>query len=199
VRIHKSVIDRLERQIDNYTPKQIPDEFAVAESELDSDGRGKIEYHMDPGSMPGWKDLRKTANRNITHRKRVYAFFLIAVLFIVGVAIKFWIHPPPPSGRSGLFGHIADFLNYILPKMFDGLIEVSVVQRPFYFLGFLALATVFLVFRKKMVLNRIQTAATGLRLIILKTEKSEPLARTAEGEGGSRSIGGGGTGDGNDW
>jgi len=55
--------------------------------------------------------------------------------------------------------------------MFDGLIEFSVVQRPFYFLGFLVLAAVFLVFRKKMVLNRIQTAATGLRDIILKNCK----------------------------
>jgi uncharacterized protein (DUF2235 family) len=199
VRIHNSVIGRLERQIDNYTPKQIPDEFAVVETELDSDGKGKIEYHMNPGSMPGWKELRKTANRNITHRKRVYAVFLIAVLFIVGVAIKFWIHPPPPSGRSGLLGHIADFLNYILPKMFDGLIEFSVVQRPFYFLGFLAFAAVFLVFRKKMVFNRIQTAATGLRRIILKTDKSEPVARMSGGEGASKSIGPGGTGDGDDW
>lgn len=172
LRIHDSVIGRLERQIDNYTPKQMPDEFAVVGTGLDADDKGKIEYHMNPGTMPGWEELRNTANRNITHRKRVYSVFLVAMLFIVGMAIKFWIHPPQPSGRSGFSGHIADFLNYILPKMFDGLIEFSVVQRPFYFLGFLVIAAVFLVVRKTMVLNRIQTAATGLRDIILKTAKS---------------------------
>ena len=55
-----------------------------------------------------------------------------------------------PQGREGYLGLLADFLDYISPDMFDGLIEVAIVQKPYSFVAAVSLLLIYYFVRRGM-------------------------------------------------
>ena len=66
------------------------------------------------------------------------------------------------SDCSGISGFIADKLNYILPDFFKGLIELTVVQKPYYFIAAISIVALILYLRKSL-LDKILDARELLR------------------------------------
>lgn len=161
IKIHQSVMERLNHRTANYTPGQIPASFDVVDSEIPAN----VEHH-NPGSTSGWDVTRKRIDKLVSYRKKLYSALLTFVLTVVGSAIYYWIKPPVETGREGFWGDVADILDYFSPDMFDGLIEVAVVQRPYLLITAFILVIVYYFVRRGLY-NRTVDAAETLRHYII--------------------------------
>lgn len=147
IKIHNSVLERMEHRTANYTPGQLPGVFEVVSNTPDSTVILEPEKVKVEG-IPDWRDIRKTIKFWVKWRKWLYGIMLETTLAIVGFAVFFWLYPPNQRGGHGLFAHIADILNYVLPDLFSGLIEIAVIQKPYWFIGFLLYGLSHMIFRR---------------------------------------------------
>lgn len=161
IKLHRSVIERLNHRTANYTPGQIPGSFDVVDSEIPAN----VEHH-NPGSASGWDETRKRIEKLVLARKRLYSGFLAFVLGVVGSAIYFWIKPPIETGREGFWGDVADMLDYFSPDMFDGLIEVAIVQKPYIFLIVIILVIIYSFVRRSLYSKTVEAGETLRHYII---------------------------------
>lgn len=161
IQIHHSVIERLNRRTANYTPGHIPASFDVVDNEIPAN----VEHH-NPGSASGWDATRKLIDKLVSYRKRMYGVLLAFVLAVVGYAIYLWVKPPLETGREGFRGDVADILDYFSPDLFDGLIEVAIVQKPYLFITAIILVIIYLFVRRSLY-NRTVTACETLRHYII--------------------------------
>lgn len=129
VKIHESVIRRINLRTANYAPTSLPEKFEVVDNQGKSNPSPDV--HGDH-----WKLFRKGINSYIGLRKWLYGISLELTLGVVGIAGYFWIYPPTSVSEdkipTGLKKHVVDILEYISPKYFDELINVAVVQHPLY-------------------------------------------------------------------
>ncbi|KAA3662921.1 MAG: DUF2235 domain-containing protein [Calditrichaeota bacterium] len=131
VRIHTSVLHRLKRQTGNYAPGNLPDNFTIV-GDIEGENGRPLEF----SKSAEWRKNKKSANRWIVLRKWLYGISLETILFVLGTAVYFWVKPPAiPSEQSKnwLMQQISDVLEYVLPKMFDGIISFAVILHPHYF------------------------------------------------------------------
>ncbi len=148
IKVHQSVIERMDRKTANYAPALLPTEFHV----VDNSG-----FVQRTTSEEG-KDERKAVNQKIKNwvlsRKWLYGIFLETTIVIFGFAIYFWNNPPLeylqskcltcrhyglPCEDNSLYdrfmGFVADTMNYFMPDFLNGLITKVVIQDSYYFWG----------------------------------------------------------------
>ena len=144
IQLHQSVIERLNERTDNYAPGQIPAKFDLVASQP---GVAPVVRH--PGCDPKWTKVRATIERWILWRKRLYGVMLTFSLAMVAAAYSLWVNPPLPKPEHvGLWGDLADILDYILPDFFAGLIDLAVVQKPYLFVSASAFVILYLFIRR---------------------------------------------------
>lgn len=165
IRIHRSVIERINHRTANYAPGQIPARFEVVESDPKVKPVGR-----NPGKHPDWDGIRKTIDKWVLRRKGLYAFMLTFVVTIFVSAYRLWACPPKPEKREGLSGHLADVLDYILPDYFAGLIEFTVVQNTWWFIGAVVLVIVYMYIRGKFRQYTVQACERLRHLIITEAD-----------------------------
>ncbi len=135
IKIHGSVFDRMGRRTGNYAPGHLPSTFSVV-SENKPAKTITIQNQK-------WEELGKQLQTWTSLRSYLYGAFLDLFLALVGIALWLWISLPKgsPSGTApagwgmGILIHIADVLKYFLPKMFENLINLAVVEQPLYLGG----------------------------------------------------------------
>jgi hypothetical protein len=164
IKIHKSVIGRMQRKTANYAPTHLPGTFTVVSTSI-----GQPMIALNPQSQTGWDNKRIEIHKNILKRQLLYILLLIASFYILFKTISHWIYPPQQWGSSGFFGYVADVLTYILPGLFSGLIEVAVRQAPlYYFLGAIVLTLAIWWYRQSR-RERIVEAAVELREMVVRS------------------------------
>ncbi|MCK5001816.1 MAG: DUF2235 domain-containing protein [Gammaproteobacteria bacterium] len=174
IKIHHSVIDRIKHRTANYAPGHIPASFDVVDDAIPAKS-----VHHNPGSSSAWLNIKRTIDKWVLWRKRLYNLFFVTVLGIFFSALYLWFTPPEEWGREGVWGSFANFLDYISPDMFDGLIEVAIVQKPYLFLTTMALLFIYYVIRT-IWYRRTLKACEQLRHKII----GEKLTNTNKAEGG---------------
>jgi uncharacterized protein (DUF2235 family) len=177
IKIHESVIDRMERRTSNYAPENLPLDFDV----VDTSGAVK-----KTTSKINEKE-RKASIRKISwwvlFRKWLYGLFLESTLAIA-FFVWYWKDTSPQSGdgQAGIFAWllerlmslIAFIMNYVLPDFVSGLITVAVVQHPVYFWG---VVLVFVIYGVLRWFFRFKTVEASERLrgqILESLQKQEP-------------------------
>jgi len=127
VKIHESVMHRMTLRTANYAPKLLPDKFEVV------DDKG-VSTESPDIHLSHWQLFRRAISGWILFRKWQYGILLELTVVVVAAAYYFWLCPPVsnPDKRQGIIDHAADILEYFTPQFFDGLIEVAVVQQPYY-------------------------------------------------------------------
>lgn len=125
IKIHRSVIDRLEQRTANYTPGHLPDNFDVVDDDLPANT-----ILCNPASNSGWNAARKLIKRLTYFRKLMYGFMLTGVLAIFGGAVYLWNVRPAKDSNEEFEDELAYILDYLTPDMFDGLIEAAVIKHP---------------------------------------------------------------------
>ncbi len=164
VQIHKSVIERLQRRTANYAPGQLPGKFVIVDS-----ADGNTGNMVEAENAPNWKKFNNTIRNWVLCRKWLYGITLELLLGIVISALWFWNKPPQGVANDEsvwIFGHIADFFKYILPKIFDGLIDYAIIYNPAYFCAFIV-AVVVLLALKSWFQRKNTEAAEKMRELIL--------------------------------
>ena len=132
IKIHDSVFARMRRRTGNYAPGHLPSTFSVVSENKPAK---TIIMHN-----PKWETLGLQLQTWTTWRSYLYGAFLDLFLALLGIALWLWISPPKISvvatGQSGwgmgILNHVADVLKYFLPKMFENLINLAVVEQPLY-------------------------------------------------------------------
>lgn len=157
INIHSSVIERLNNRTANYVPGHIPDSFNVVDSEIPANAK-----HYDFTQSSTWNAARKQIDKLVKWRKRMYGGMLISVLSVFGATIYFWNNPGVGIKREGSWGEFAEILDYFSPDMFDGLIDLVIVQNSFIFKVAIALV-IFYYFVKRYLLRKTIEACESLR------------------------------------
>lgn len=161
IKIHCSVIDRINHRTANYTPGYIPASFDVVDSEIPS----KV-VRRNPGMSPNWKNTRQLINRFVLYRKRMYGVMLASLFTILGFAIYFKNSLPETPEREGFWGGLANFFDYFLPDFFDGLINVAIVQKPYLFISAVFLLFIYLFLRNYLYEETVKACETLRHSII---------------------------------
>ena len=165
IKVHQSVIERMDRKTANYAPCLLPTNFDV----VDTSGIVK-----KTTSEKGEED-RKASNRKIKKwilcRKWLYGIFLESTIAVAIFALLLKDTPLSDSnGHTGVFAClmnlIAGTMNYILPNFFSGLITFAVILHPIYFWG-TALLFISYWFLRKFLKNKTDKASEELRKNVL--------------------------------
>jgi uncharacterized protein (DUF2235 family) len=175
-RIHESVLERMRYKTANYAPGNLPYAFDVVKSDPDAPPVSRTAAE----SPDAWARLTKPLRASVARREWLYGLFLEATLVIILAGLWFWVTPPPPH-RPGvgavawLTGHLATALNYVTPKMFEGLVTVAVLENPLYTVGALGLFMVMWALKRRW---RHQTVCAA------EAAREEVLSTTASGTSG---------------
>ncbi len=142
IKLHRSVVERINHRTANYAPGQIPGKFEVVGSEI-----GATPEIKNPGTNPTWKTTRSEIDQWVLKRKGLYAAMLTFSLSIILSAGWFVIHPPQPKNQVGFWRDLASRLDGVLPDFFNGLIEFVVVQHSYLFIGMVGFLAAYLAAR----------------------------------------------------
>ena len=138
IKIHRSIFERLKKKTANYAPGNLPYEFDLVDTALESPAK----FMTAADDKKIWEAGCKKINKWVLCRKWLYGSLLEFTLLVVISAGWFWINSPEQESIGGpakawtidwMMGHIADVLNYFSPVYFEGLVTVAVIQNPHYF------------------------------------------------------------------
>lgn len=130
IEIHRSVLERMARFSGNYAPGHLPSTFAVVSE--DKPAKTITIKHSQ------WEVLQKQLQKWTKLRSYLYGAFLDVSIFLVGFALWLWGWAPSSVQKADMsqetigvaLHYLAKTLKYILPGMFENLINLVVVQQP---------------------------------------------------------------------
>ncbi len=175
-RIHRSVIERMQERVDDYAPQCLPREFDLVDTAIDpTTGTCKSEnWRVEPiaDNEAKWKALTARLGARVEHRKGIYSLMMTALAFLLAIGFYYWISPMPKWGRSGIFGLLADGVEYLVPSFLGGLVEVTVVAHPYVLVICLFLVVCTVIWRTGIV-GVMQIERAKLRELILARGKAQ--------------------------
>ncbi|MCB9504486.1 MAG: DUF2235 domain-containing protein, partial [Deferribacteres bacterium] len=166
IKIHSSVLQRMQSQTGNYAPGNLPETFTVVRN-----AENNVTDVLNLSVEPTWANYKNSLRRLIFFRKWIYGISLETGLVVLMAAIYFWINQHElrtEEAGNWLMAQIADVLNYILPKMFDGLIHYTVALHPMYFWIFVVFTLVLWLISRIAFKKSIQTQEK-MRALLLET------------------------------
>jgi len=167
IKIHCSVIERLNHRTANYAPGYIPAEFDVVDSEVPSNT-----IHLDPGKNEYWGKTRSLIDKTVMYRKRLYGAMLASIVFVLAAAFYFNNDTQPAEAQNIFLDKVANFFYTVLPDFFTGLINVVVVRQPYYFLAALILVILYLKVRRILHMKTVRLCET-LRHYIIQAQEHQ--------------------------
>ena len=142
IKLHGSVINRLKHRTANYVPGHIPGEFEMVDNNI-----AVSVTQLNPGRNDAWWQTRKLINKTVLNRKRLYELMLTSVIFVVVAAYFLKDEVEPYGSQNVVLEKITDFLYFVLPDFFNGLINVAVVKCPYILAAFLVYVGLYIVVR----------------------------------------------------
>lgn len=165
IKIHCSVIERLNHRTANYVPGHIPATFDVVDSAVPANATS-----LNPGRNKSWGLTRKLIDSTVLNRKRLYELMLISVVFVLVAAYLLKDKVGPEGDPNIVIEKVSGFLYFILPDFFTGLINVAVVRCPYSLVAFIAFVLLYLVARNKLHKKTVEHGET-LRHFIIHDEE----------------------------
>ena len=174
VKIHRSVFERMARFTGHYAPGHLPSQFNLVEADSSS--------KTVTIKNPQWAPLQKRLQGWTLARSWLYGLFLDVSIALVFFAWWLWVFHPElakvtheaSSWAGDVLIFVARFLKYVLPEMFDNLINLVFVQQPLYFgAGLLIIGGLFKL--RAWVRGKYHKVCYDLREILLtETEAKSP-------------------------
>jgi len=141
IKLHRSVMERLEHRTANYAPGQLPEKFEVVESDL-----AVAVESRNPGKHSAWSGIRSEIDQWVLKRKGLYAVMMSFVFAVLVVAYQKWV-AAIAIVHVGLAGDIADVLDYMLPQFLEPLADSMIIQHPFILVVTVVLIVVYIMLR----------------------------------------------------
>lgn len=130
IKIHHSVIERMECKTANYAPGNLPMDFDVVTNDGAVIKTTSVKYKKEREASI------KKINRWVFCRKWLYGIFLESTIAVAAFAL-IWRNEPlePLQKGNGIMRFIVDKLDFAIPDFLNGAISFAVIQHPEYFLG----------------------------------------------------------------
>ncbi len=151
VKIHCSVMERMNHRTANYAPGFIPDEFDVVDSEVPANITP-----LKPGENNEWSTIRGLIDKVVLYRKHLYGVMVASVTFVLVMAFQFSDDSLPAEPKNVLLDKIAGFFYSILPDFFTGLINKVVVTDTYYFAAAIVFVLMYLKVRRYLYKETVQ-------------------------------------------
>jgi uncharacterized protein (DUF2235 family) len=161
IKIHCSVIERLNHRTANYAPGYIPAEFEVVDSAVPSNT-----VQLNPGKNKDWAETRSLIDKTVLSRKHLYGAMLASIVSVIAAALYFKNDSQPAEAQYVLLDKVAGFFYSMLPDFFTGLINAVVVRQPYYLLAALILIILYLKVRRILHMKTVRLCETLRHYII---------------------------------
>jgi len=166
IRVHCSVIERMNHRTANYAPGYIPPEFDVVDSAVPANITP-----LKPGVNSEWSTMRGLIDRIVLYRKHLYGVMVAAITFVLVIAYNLSDDVVPEEPRNFVLDKIAGFFYSVLPDFFTGLINVAIVRQPYYFVAAVVFALLYLKIRRSLHKETVRSCETLRHYIIENTEQ----------------------------
>lgn len=147
IKIHHSVLERINYRTENYKPNHIPDCFDVVDNAIPANRQG-----IDLSDSTVWKAARKKIDSIVKFKKVMYDLMMTYLLAVIIYVICFWQSSSDNVNHEGAWMNLAVKLDSYLPDMLKGLFEFIIVQNRAVFIAtaiFLILFVITLIINKK--------------------------------------------------
>ena len=145
LRMHRSVLERMQRRTANYAPGYFPHTFNAVDTPIDSPGQPITAT----ANAETWNALSDDVKAWVSRRQILYTILIEFTIFFVLFSGIVWIWEPWPEKAQAVGAtalsldwwthHLADALDYVLPKYFEGLIDIIVRRYSIIFIVIAAL------------------------------------------------------------
>jgi len=166
IKIHRSVIDRLNHRTANYAPGHLPGTFEVVE-----DNPGAVAEGRNPGGHAKWITVRNEIDGWVAKRKRLYERVLTFFLAVIFAGVVSWFFVPKPEPIVGPLAYFADILTYFVPGFLEDQVLTLVFEYPLS-LVVLALWVAYYVRRRNEYRAETIKAREKLRHLVIHEEKA---------------------------
>lgn len=148
IKIHQSVVNRMERATDRYAPGLLPTVFEVVGTPIAEKNNQLVSYGRDSRNDPHvddpaieippenetseWIEDRQKVKTVVRKRRILYRVFADYSFFIAVAVIVLWkyIKVVPLSDGTGFWAQVDTVLKYFLPTMFDAFIQEAIIKQP---------------------------------------------------------------------
>jgi hypothetical protein len=161
IRLHRSVIERMNYRTANYAPGHLPGEFEIVETDIEASPEFR-----NPGKSPKWAKIREEVNLWVSRRKKLYAILVTFLLAVIYATFQLKDASIPCSIRDGFWGAIANLFDFFLPDFFDGLLDFAVYQHPYFFIGAAILVSIYWWVRRRWQLKTVDACERLRHLVI---------------------------------
>ncbi len=145
VKIHCSVMERMNHRTANYAPRYIPGKIAVVDSTVPAKT-----LLLDPAANQNWEIIREKINKVVLRRKQLYGVMLTGVITVIVATLYFKEYLINSDEASSASRKAVEVLSSVLPDIFTGLINVTVANYPIYSLVAVVFIILYLVTRAKL-------------------------------------------------
>ncbi len=166
IKIHCSVIERMNHRTANYAPGYIPASFEVVDSEVPANITA-----LNPGNDIEWAVTRSKIDKIVFYRKKLYGIMLASIIFVIAMAGYFSGDSVPAETQNVFLEKISGFFYTILPDFFTGLINVVVVRQPYYLVAAIVFILAYLIVRRSLNNKTVSQCETLRHYIIHDTKQ----------------------------
>jgi len=177
IKIHCSVMERMNHRTANYAPGHIPAEFEVVDSEVPANVTT-----VNPGSRAEWAETRGLIDKIVLYRKHLYGVMLASVIFILVMAYRLSEGITLSETNNVVLDKIAGFFYSVLPDFFTGLINVVVVQKPYYLVLAIVFVAAYLKVRRSLYKETVSLCETLRHYIIDIGQKIDCRKKSSAGD-----------------
>ncbi len=176
VKVHKTVMQRIQNGTPVYTPAYLPYQFEVVDTPLDAE----VIPMQATQDITAWQTNRDQIAKYVKQRQWVYRIFVEFTLLVVLISGWFWANAEmmPIQDADSLniidrfFGHIADIFDYFLPVFFENMIHFVIRVHYWIFIG-VVIFTVKLINRRTNLQHKLKQASRKICSFIKKSPSVE--------------------------
>jgi uncharacterized protein (DUF2235 family) len=169
IKIHCSVMERMNHRTANYAPGYIPAEFESVDSSVPANVAS-----LSPGRNDQWSVVRSLIDKTVLLRKLLYSMMIAAIIFVIAAAV-FLSKSDAVLAESGnrFIDKVAGFLYTVLPDFFTTLINETIVLQPLYLVAAIAFVYLYMKIRKALHKKTVSHCEKLRHFIITDNEKSD--------------------------
>lgn len=170
VKIHNTVIQRIEKATAGYAPGYLPYEFDVVETAL----QGSTLPMQSTQELSAWQAGRKQLDSYVDQRQWLYRILVEFTLLVILISGWLWINTDIISFEAAssnpierFFDHIADVFQYLLPSYFDSFIH-SIIRLNSWIFVVIVVAMFALFKKRKQLEHKLRQASEKLSYSLQK-------------------------------
>lgn len=183
IKIHCSVIERMNHRTANYAPGYIPEAFEITDSEVPANS-----IMLSPGNNSEWPETRRLIDKIVLYRKHLYGVMVAAVAFVLYIAYSKSNDTLPEPSNNFVIDNVSGFLFTILPDFFTGLINATVIRQPYYFVLALVFVLLYLKVRGSLRKETMRHCETLRHHIIAETAEKIDCAKKSVATDAGKNI-----------